>query len=29
MKPNKFAGPDEILPDFIKKWRAHPKTEIT
>jgi len=29
MKPNKAAGPDEILPEFIKKWRSHTKTENT
>jgi hypothetical protein len=29
LKPNKAAGPEEILPEFIKKWRSHPKMEIT
>jgi len=29
MKSNKAAGPDEILTEFIKKWRSHTKTENT
>jgi hypothetical protein len=29
MKPNKAAGPDEILPDFFKKLGSHIKTENT
>ena len=29
MKSNKAAGPDEILREFIKKWRSLSKTENT
>jgi len=30
MRPNKAAGPDEILPDFLKKkLKSHIKTENT
>ena len=27
MKPKRAAGPAGILPEFIKKWRSHFKTE--
>jgi len=27
LKPKRAAGPAGILPEFIKKWRSHFKTE--